>query len=437
MKTILQLLRKLGSKDISDAARIIDQNQKLEAQIESLQESQADTLKKLSSANAEVQRLKSEHNILFQSFEDRFKKWSFETSTQKDLESKLTASEQRLSKAIQQAKRLQKPELKTLSANFNNLVEANHKFVRKYFATELPEGKNLTWESISAQLLDGGIAKIVLRKFVQPLCLLSGNLRMALAENIISVIYDQQIFQQYYSPKSTEIDDALNQLYQQDPRREAIFRIQLLSAYPPEEEKERIEGLVESGADKAARFLDPLLFTPSTRTAFRSELEELFLDAANIWRKVQRSDRRGTVRNEPDYNWGQYEEYNKPVPMHTDHMTNTLASPIMSLFPQVMIDEDEICPGYALFSNQGTAVTADHVMSKARNSISGGIPNGGSPRRARTFSNATDDPPLSPKSPSSGTLKHPPTKNRISAARAAPALMLISSELAARSAPVP
>jgi hypothetical protein len=209
--------------------------------------------------------------------------------------------------------------------------------------------------------------KIIPKKFPLSNSIPSQHLRMAVAEKIIAMIYHSDIFQQYYLPESDEIGKILNQLYKENPRREAIFRSQLRYAYKPEVEQGRVTSIVKSAADKAVGFLGPLLFAPNSKGDFRSEFERLLQEAVNLWRHVQRNAERGLVENEPDNSWDDYEEYHSAIELRPDQEVHVPdeSSAIMSLFPRVVVDNSLICPGYALWSNQSTVVAADLEKSPA------------------------------------------------------------------------
>jgi len=224
---------------------------------------------------------------------------------------------------------------------------------------------------------------------------------MALAEKIIATIYDSYIFQRYYLPESNEIGEILNQLYKENPRREAIFRLQLLSAYKPEVEQGRITSIVKSATDKVADLLGPLLFAPNAQRDFRSEFEGLLQDAVALWRHIQRSEKRGFVENDPNNSWDDYEEYDTAIQLRPEQAMHVPDEPsvTMSLFPRVVVNNSLICPGYALWSNQSTVVAAD-IESKSRNSVAGNSSGGIQRRGTRRFSSPGEDTSNLPRSPS-------------------------------------
>lgn len=255
------------------------------------------------------------------------------------------------------------------------------------------------------ELYQPDLVKIIPKKYALSNSIPSQYLRMAVAEKIIAMIYHSDIFRQYYLPESDEIEKILDQLYKEDPRREAIFRSQLRHAYKPEAEQSRVTSIVKSATDKVVGFLGPLLFAPNAEDNFRSEFERHLHEAVSLWGPVQRSNERGVVENEPDNTWVLYEEYDS-MNLTADQELHVPDEPsaIMSLFPRVAIGKFQICPGYALSSDQSTVVAAG-IESRSRNTMNGLAGNSiaGIPRRTRRFSSSGEDPPQSPRS-SLGTL---------------------------------
>jgi hypothetical protein len=225
----------------------------------------------------------------------------------------------------------------------------------------------------------------------------SKYLRMAVAEKVIASKLCADIFQQYYLPESPAargaIDDVLNRLCIDNPRGEAIFRGQLLSAYNPQEEEHRVTDIMESTLAEVIGILDPLLFVPDARESFQSELGQLLGEAVKLWRPVQRSAMKGAVESDPEPDWSEYKEYDTAVGLTAEQASNVPAESdaIMSLFPRVFIGDDVICPGYALWSSQNIIVAANieysqstlrnSVHGRAGGSIRGGITRRGSERR--------------------------------------------------------
>ncbi|KAF8846725.1 hypothetical protein BDZ45DRAFT_755694 [Acephala macrosclerotiorum] len=312
---------------------------------------------------------------------------------------------------------LEELDLVDLAARFNIFVETSHGLARRFFFTELTESEDLTWKKISAELYQPDLIKIIPKKYPLSNSIQSKYLRMAIAEKIIAAIYHSDIFRQYYLPESDEIEKILNQLHKEYPRKEAIFRSQLHYAYKPGAEQDRVTRIVKSATEKAVGLLGPLLFAPDAEGIFRSDFERLLQDAADLWRPVQKSVVRGSVENEPDNTWDCHEEYHTAMKLSPDQEVHVPDEPtaIMSLFPQVVIGDSEICPGYALWSNQSTVVAAS-LESKSRNSINGlaGNSTAGIQRRGTTrrFSISGEDTPQSPRSPlgSPPALRH--THNR-------------------------
>jgi hypothetical protein len=243
---------------------------------------------------------------------------------------------------------------------------------------------------------------------------------MAAAEKIMACKIHSHIFQRFYLPDfpataRDEITNVLDQLYRISPRSEAICRVQLLSAYDPEEH--HITSIVQSAVGEVLSILKPLLFTPESYHNFQSELEKLFREGVELWRPVQRNEKRGTVDNKPELDWGYFEDYGPENALPAELEFFNL-DPIMSLFPRVYTEDHFICRGFALWSSQSMIVAARTEYSlKTRNAMhaqAGGSPRmGGFPRpgNGRRESNASassagagrkDDVPVSPKTSSGG-----------------------------------
>ncbi|CZR52766.1 uncharacterized protein PAC_02643 [Phialocephala subalpina] len=437
-------------------------------------ESTNNTLQTLNTA------LKSTNDTLLKEFGEKYKSWDAKTTKQKDLEDEVAALKLQLAQANQRAsdsdatltdieqqlrerdgelQRLQEKlesvtdkldkkeveldgawrklrscestlqeerqeldledlDLDDLTARFNVFMETSHGLARKFFLTELIESEDLTWGNISAKLYhpDNELLDLIPRKFPLSNSIASQHLRMAMAEKIISKIYDSHIFRQYYLPESDEVGKILNQLYKENPRKEAIFRLILLGAIKPEAEESRVTSIVKSATDKVVDLLGPLFFAPNAEREFRSEFEELLQDAVDLWRHVQRSPKRGLVKNKQDSSWGCYEDHDTALQLLPDQEVHVPDEPsaIMSLFPRVVVDNSRVCLGYALWSNQNTVVAADLEL-KSRNSMNGmaGNSTGGiQRRRTRRFSGSGEDTPQSPRSPLGNlpALRH--TQNR-------------------------
>ncbi|KAI9769838.1 MAG: hypothetical protein M1840_003832 [Geoglossum simile] len=258
-------------------------------------------------------------------------------------------------------------------------AERCHDLAGRFFLTQLPEDSSL--DHLWMKLLQSGFNKAASRNIPISDSMQSKYLRKAVAEKIIANKLCINIFQQYYLPESPAtreaMDDVLERLYTDNPRGEAIFRRRLLSAYKPEEEEYQVAKVMESTQAEVVGLLDPLLFGLNARESFRSELE-----------------------NDPEPDWSEYKEYDTAVGLTAEQSLNIPAQSdaIMSLFPQVSMDDKVICPGYALWSSQNTVVAAniEYSQSNLRNSaygrtgsIRGGTIRRGSDRRKPSLSGSS------------------------------------------------
>ncbi|KFX96519.1 hypothetical protein O988_05267 [Pseudogymnoascus sp. VKM F-3808] len=196
---------------------------------------------------------------------------------------------------------------------------------------------------------------------------------MAAAEKIIAQKLCTNIFRQYYLPETLAdrqaMDSVLERLFQVNYRDEAIFRLKLLSAYKSEENR-HITGVVKSTMQEVATILGPLV-SPDLLGDFQSKLGELLLEGVKLWSSVQMSAVRAWVDNEPENDWGTFEDYDALVDSTPDPMKHVLVppNPTDSLFPRVSIGDDIICQGYALWSSQNMVVAAGLECSQAKSPI--------------------------------------------------------------------
>jgi hypothetical protein len=198
-------------------------------------------------------------------------------------------------------------------------------------------------------------------------------LRMAAAEKIIAQKLCTNIFQQYYLPETLAdqqaMDSVLERLLRVNSRDEAIFRLQLLSAYKNEENR-HITSIVKSTIQEVVTVLGPLI-SPHLQGDFQSKLGKLLQEAVKLWSPVQRSAVRACVENEPEHDWGIFKDYDELVDSIPDPMKHVLVppNPTDSLFPRVSIGHDTICQGYALWSSQSMVLAAGLECSQAKSPI--------------------------------------------------------------------
>lgn len=226
------------------------------------------------------------------------------------------------------------------------------------------------------------------------------------------------IFRSYYLPETNAdrgvIDNILRELGKSNPYREAVFRLQLLAAYEPYEE-EFVTKIVDFTVGEVVEILDPLLFSPEAGEGFQLALRKLIADAVQLWRIVQRSEKKGEVSNDPEYLgssgaqeqcWASNEVYDNEVVLtgdQTSHISDL--DPVMPLFPRLSIGEKVIYRGCALWSDQNAVVAGsfEFVQMNSRNSAqSRGHARRDSDRRRLSFNASPtlgrrgDDSPRSP-----------------------------------------
>ncbi|KAH8812670.1 hypothetical protein F5884DRAFT_314917 [Xylogone sp. PMI_703] len=260
-----------------------------------------------------------------------------------------------------------------LAIRFADLTTKYHDLAREFFLTHLPE--NMSWTRIWMALCQSKSTKEALRKRPLSDSVASQYVRMAVAEKVMAEKLCEHIFVPFYLPADRIVlEEALNNLYEDSPREEAIFRMRLLSAFKPLEQQRRIETIVQSTLAEIVTLLEPLLFTPEMKDEFQSNLERLLYQAVQLWRFVQRSPQRATIENAPSQDWDSFKDYDTAIALQPDEAKHIpeQTEAILALFPQVSIGEELICPGYALWTAQSTVVASDieYLHSAPRSSTS-------------------------------------------------------------------
>jgi hypothetical protein len=247
--------------------------------------------------------------------------------------------------------------------------------------------------------------------------LASQYFRVAAAEMVMACKLSSHIFQRFYLPDSLmirdEIKTIMDELYSTSPRREAIFRIQLLSGYKPQAIEDHVKNVVQSAVGEVVSVVNPLLFSMEAQKNFRSELEDHYWKGVELWRQVQWNARRGIVENSPGEDWDEIDDYNiNTTRSPMDQMLfDPDLDPMMSLFPRLRIDgiSEPLCVGYALWPSQNIVIAAIAEYN-SRNIVNGHIGGGArggrsrrTERRESAVSNSsvgagrTGDAPASPK----------------------------------------
>ncbi|KAH6667692.1 hypothetical protein B0J14DRAFT_170102 [Halenospora varia] len=308
-----------------------------------------------------------------------------------------------------------------LATNFRALADECYMIAKRFFRTQLPQEflSSDFWEELeNSGFIKAGPKKLPLSNSIPAQCL-----RMATAERIIADKLCIHIFRKYYLPESSParavLNDVLTRLGKSNSNKGAIFRLQLLAAYEPDEHG-YVSSLVKSTIEEVVTVLDPLLFAPSAREGFQSALRKLLDEAVKLWRSVQRSAAKGSVLNDPEHrgfssvqnqDWDMNEEYDNAVELAADQMMYVpdQSEPVISLFPQLSVGGNVICRGCALWSDQNTVVAAtiEFGQLNSRNPAQGrgALGRRDSDRRKLSFSGSSslgrrgEDPSTSPRSP--------------------------------------
>ncbi|KFY93467.1 hypothetical protein V500_03693 [Pseudogymnoascus sp. VKM F-4518 (FW-2643)] len=123
------------------------------------------------------------------------------------------------------------------------------------------------------------------------------------------------------------MDSVLERLLRENSRDEAIFRLQLLSAYKSEENR-HVTSVVKSTIQEVVTVLGPLL-SPDLQGDFQSELSKLLQEAVKLWSPVQRISVRAWVDNEPEPDWDTSKDYDALMDLTPDQMKHVLVLQIL------------------------------------------------------------------------------------------------------------
>jgi hypothetical protein len=267
---------------------------------------------------------------------------------------------------------------------------------------------------------DSGFIRAAPRKTPLSNSVPSQYFRMATAERVIGDKLCTNIFRRYYLPDSVAargpIDEILERFDAINPRKEAIFRRQLLAAYEPDE-PHHLGFLVDHTIEEVFKILNPLIFTKNTRDGFASDLAKLLRKAVDLWRHVQRSEVRGIAQNnldQPAFNddqeecWATHDDYDTPIGLTSDQLASiTEAEPMIVLFPKVFVGSVEVFQGFALWSDQSAAIAAniEYTQQNARSAALGrGMPGRRDSDRRRLSTSSSigrrgEEPSTVPRSP--------------------------------------
>ncbi|KAE8443748.1 hypothetical protein EG329_001428 [Mollisiaceae sp. DMI_Dod_QoI] len=313
---------------------------------------------------------------------------------------------------------LEYPVIDDLSNNFRALSNGCHRMAKRFFKTELPP--EFFTNDLYRQLESSGFIKLAPRKIPLSNSMASQCLRMATAERVIAEKLSVNIFRQYYLPHSTPsrelIDDITKRLDKRNSVKEAVFRLQLLSAYE-QDEQNFITSLVKMTTADVVKILDPLLCIPGMKEEFQSALTKLFEEAVKLWKSIQRSATKACVTNDPEYRrlnnedetWDINEEYDTAIGLTNEQMSQIPqeVEPLIPLFPMVTIGKNIISPGCALWSDQNSVVAAsiEFAHMNSRSSPGRWMVRRESERRRLSSSGSQrkpEDPSKPPLSPSAG-----------------------------------
>ncbi|OBT40501.1 hypothetical protein VE00_07872 [Pseudogymnoascus sp. WSF 3629] len=320
LKELLVSAKKVlgNERDIDTLDRILDDKKELEAKLSlKISEGLAKD-KQIANKNLEIEKLQITKKTLHDEFQEQFKSWDTGTSRQKELEREtaelrgklgeatkradsaksknaelqqefsncqndlrnvkeelnrtskdLRSKDRELSGALSELDSLQEEkkalglqvlDRHELSARFGGFMESCHMLAKEFFFTQLPDSDSC--DDLQDKLYQSGFTKMAPKSIPISSSLPSQFLRMAAAEKIIAQKLCTNIFRQYYLPETLAdrqaMDSVLERLLRVNSRDEAIFRLQLLSAYKNEENR-HITSIVKSTIQEVVTVLGPLI----------------------------------------------------------------------------------------------------------------------------------------------------------------------------------
>ena len=233
---------------------------------------------------------------------------------------------------------------------------------------------------------------------------------MAACLHIIARTLCEEIFKPCYIPVSDYFNDGFKEILARqfcaDESKERITRALVLSSSDEEDIDQAIKKTVTGAVTRITNLLAPL----GADERFASELQGLFLDAADVWRGMAQYSIKMvealTENDFPNLPWATIDQFTiSPLPS-----TTTASSPgghgasshveMLLLFPQIYVPEDEkvVFSGIALLSSQGIAAAAEKEtteLAQARKSkttwgsagaTGNALSGGGGKRRMSSFS---------------------------------------------------
>lgn len=229
---------------------------------------------------------------------------------------------------------------------------------------------------------------------------------MAACLHIVARSLCTEIFKPCYIPSSSTFSDGLKDVLatqqRADPEKERITRALILSTYPEDQTIAAMNLTARVSANEIRRLLDLLGATDK----FAKELEKIFLDAGELWKKfAQYSDKMiealADEADVPDVLWEIMDEFTITNSNTTaaDADEDPSQSNVLYLFPCIFVPEDDnvLFSGVRVLRSQGImsaayketlACSAARRPRNLRNStggFAGGHPTRGRERRMSSF----------------------------------------------------
>lgn len=238
---------------------------------------------------------------------------------------------------------------------------------------------------------------------------------MAACLHIIARTLCTEIFKPCYHPDSTSFHDNLKEIlavqFGADVLKERITRALILSTYSAEANTTAMMNTAQISATR----IQTLLTQFGANEKFGMELENIFLEAGEIWKDTAQNSKKMieafTLDDFPGLPWATMGEFgifttNTTTAITPATATTATAAPksnqdiadgskMLNLFPCIYVPEDDkiVFSGIALFHSQGIVPAAQQEVARRPRSTWNGFSPVGSPttRRERRMSSAMPD----------------------------------------------
>ena len=159
------------------------------------------------------------------------------------------------------------------------------------------------------------------------------------------------------------VKDILIQQFDADSKQESLTRVFLLFMYSPEEMKSTIKQIVH---DIFNNILALLVLIDDNET-FRNDIETLFQDAVDIWKKAQHSSKMLEASITDDFSDWQWQLLKEFIVSEIDVQLELKIFEKLSLFSRIWVPEEEhiVHRDFVLLLDQNTVVAAQQELRQS------------------------------------------------------------------------